>query len=131
MTEALERPARNRRQLGTRLEKIASYYLEQQGYETLYRQYRCPLGEIDLVMRDGNTTVFVEVKGRHTERFGLPREAVDWRKRRRLWRVAEHFLQNHNYQSTAWRFDVVEIYLLPAGRCRINHIPAAFDGINM
>ena len=80
--------------------------LRQKGYRIITRGYRTPLGEIDLIARDGQSVVFVEVK---TRREGTPAEAVTIEKQRRLTRAALHFLQHYKLLEHSSRFDVVAI----------------------
>ncbi len=75
-------------ELGRDGEQRAADYLSAQGYVVLERNWRCASGEIDIVARSGDEIVVVEVKARTSEAFGHPLEAVDERKRRRLWRLA-------------------------------------------
>ncbi|HHV93167.1 MAG TPA: YraN family protein [Firmicutes bacterium] len=117
----------NCRQRGDLYEEIAAGYLQGLGYEILARQYRTRRGEIDLVARDGDTIVFVEVKGRQAARFGLPQEAVDRRKQRRILHSAQHFLWSRGLFDWLCRFDVVVIYSTRSGGHQIEHIVGAFD----
>jgi len=82
-----------RRKLGMCGEKLALSCLEQKGYRLLAKNYRCFLGEIDLVMKDQNRLVFIEVKTRSSERFGTALESVNQHKLRRIIRISEFFLQ--------------------------------------
>lgn len=97
------------KRLGDRGEKAAEAFLRRKGYSIISRSYRCPLGEIDLVARDGETIVFVEVKGRRTARFGSGLEAVTRAKQRRIARVAAHYLVRFGLSTAKTRFDVVGI----------------------
>lgn len=112
----------DKRESGARGEAIALTYLEKLGYTLLYRNARFGHDEIDLILRDGNTTVFVEVKARSSARFGLGREAVDARKQMHLIRAAQAYLME-NGADIAARFDVVEVDLRTGG---VVHIPNAF-----
>jgi len=95
---------------GAAAEALAARHLERAGLTLLGRNYRSPFGEIDLVMQDGATTVFVEVRFRARQDFGLPAETVDARKRSRLRATAEHYLQQHPRASKKpCRFDIVAI----------------------
>lgn len=94
------------RLLGDRGEREASRYLRRQGLRVLTRGYRTTAGEIDLIARDGDTLVFVEVK---TRRSGVPAEAVTSAKQRRLTLAALHFLNRHHLLECRCRFDVVSI----------------------
>ncbi len=90
------------------------------------RNYRCPYGELDRVMRHGDTLVFVEVKTRRSLTYGSPAAAVTAFKRRQISRAAACFLQEHALDDIACRFDVVEA-LAQDGPPRIRHLPAAFE----
>lgn len=96
--------------VGRRAEELARAYLEARGLRTLTRNYRCPPGEVDLVMRDDTVTVFVEVRYRRRTDFGSGAESVDARKRRRLAAAALHYLQRHPEAARGpSRFDVVSL----------------------
>ena len=97
-----------RRQLGDAGEDAAAAYLQSLGYRIVSRNLRGPAGEIDIVARDGEVLVFVEVKLRTNRRFGSALRAVDGRKRRRLRAAAEDFLQFLPPQAQV-RFDVMTI----------------------
>ena len=93
---------------GAQAEDLACAHLERAGLKLLARNYRCPQGEIDLVMDDRDALVFVEVRYRRTNAFGTPAETVDRRKRARLQAAAGHYLLTHS-ADRACRFDVVAI----------------------
>ncbi len=95
---------------GARWETLALRFLKKRGLTLQQQNYRCPVGEIDLVMMDGKTLVFVEVRYRRSGTFGGGVESVDSRKQFRLAKVASHFLQRHSaFSRTPCRFDVVAI----------------------
>ncbi len=98
-----------RQQLGLDGEQCAVEALLGQGYVILARRHRTRFGELDIVAREGETVVFVEVKARRGAAFGLPEDAVHWRKRRRLARLAEAFLTDARLHDVPCRFDVVAI----------------------
>ncbi len=113
------------RLLGTKGEDLALKFLKKKGYRILSRNYKTPLGEIDIVAEDGGTLVFVEVKTRADDSFGLPFEAVDSRKREKLRKVALYYLKNRCKRDLPSRFDVLSIR---AGqRNEIEHIIDAFE----
>lgn len=113
---------------GRRGEKMAVEYLRGQRYIILEVNYRKPYGEVDIVARDGNTLVFIEVKTRHTLVYGTPFEAVDSRKQRQISRVAQEYLQVKGLNDCPARFDVVAVLLDRLERpSRIDHIKNAFD----
>ena len=96
--------------LGDLGETAVAVYLKQRGYALLERQWRCRFGELDLVARDRQGTIcFVEVKLRSSVTHGLPREAVDARKRRRLLTAASCYLAARQTDAPC-RFDVAEVY---------------------
>ena len=111
----------NTRIAGRRGEDVAADYLESQGYTILDRNYSCRIGEIDVIAWDGEFVVFAEVKARADATFGLPREAVDWRKQKTIVKVAQYWLYKNKRTGIPVRFDVVEIL---AGK--VNHITDAF-----
>lgn len=111
------------KQVGDRGEKIAEAYLLARGYELLKRNYRAGRCELDLVMRQGETVVFVEVKARSGTAFGTPAEFVTKRKRRNLLFAAQAYLQEHGEMDAPARMDVVEVYLSGG---RVRHIVNAF-----
>lgn len=91
---------------GQAAERLACDFLIRHGLKLVRRNYRCRVGELDLVMRDAGTLVFVEVRSRRPGRHGSPIESVTGQKQRRLQRAAAHFLQHHAL-DTPCRFDVV------------------------
>ncbi|MGF1612931.1 MAG: YraN family protein [Gammaproteobacteria bacterium] len=91
-------------------EDLARHFLQQQGLTPLKQNYRCRLGEIDLILRDQNTLVFVEVRYRRRSDFGSGAESVDKRKQRKLIAAAQHFLGRHGgATSPPCRFDVIAV----------------------
>jgi putative endonuclease len=97
-------------QSGQAAEDHARRYLARRGLKLLTRNYRSPHGEIDLIMRERGTLVFVEVRYRRNARFGLAAETVDPRKQARLRATAEHYLMNTKGASDQpCRFDVVAL----------------------
>jgi len=100
-----------RRQLGDVGEDLAAAALKKQGYKILARNCVTPLGEIDLIARQGKTYVFIEVKTRRGERFGAPQEAVHPAKQQKLRRLADYYLKQKRLEEVAMRFDVVAIII--------------------
>lgn len=100
----------NRQQTGVRAEETACRYLCRKGLRLLTRNFRCRGGEIDLIMRDGDSLVFVEVRYRRHARYGSGAESVDRRKRERIILCAQLYLQRHPAeQRRPARFDVVSL----------------------
>ena len=112
---------------GRNAELTALEYLQNQGMTFIAANYLCPRGEIDLVMQDKKTTVFVEVRYRRNSRFGSGAESVNRRKQEKLLATAAHYLQQHPKAArTACRFDVISLSL-DNGRPRLEWIPDAFQ----
>ena len=108
-------------------EALACRHLEGQGFVILARNYRCRSGEVDVVARHGDTTVFVEVKDRHGASHGTGCDSVTFGKRRRIVRAARLYASSHRLDETPLRFDVVSIDWTEAGRPVIRHDQGAFD----
>jgi putative endonuclease len=115
----------NKRAEGAKGEDLAAAYLERNGYQILERNYRFDRGEIDLIAREGDDLVFIEVKARRSGEFGLPQEAVTPQKEEQLRKVAEGYLFEHQIENQACRFDVVAI-AYTRGRPDIEVIRDAF-----
>jgi len=111
--------------LGQRGEELAARALEQRGYTILARNYRTPIGELDIVARDRQHLLFVEVKTRRTAAFGVPAEAVGAHKQRQIMRAAQWYLANARYPDLQPRFDVIAV-LVGRDAPVITHIPNAF-----
>lgn len=97
------------RGVGQEWETLAEKHLKAAGYKILVRNFRTKVGEIDFVAQDGSVLCFVEVKGRHSLRFGRPEEAVNAEKQRRIFRAAQAYLQRERLEEAPCRFDVVAI----------------------
>jgi putative endonuclease len=113
------------KQLGEKGEDIAAAYLKGKGYAILHRNYRTPVGEADIIAKDGTTIVFVEVKARATLAFGRPFEAVNARKIEKIRRVALYYLKQAGREQPL-RFDVVSIHC-ERGKAEVDHIRDAFS----
>jgi putative endonuclease len=114
-------------ELGSRGERIAAAYLTAAGLRVLDRNWRCRDGELDLVVRDGDTLVFCEVKTRSGIGFGHPAEAVTRVKQRRLRTLAQRWLAAHDEHASDLRFDVVGVLVGPSGPAEVTHLSAAFS----
>lgn len=100
----------NKRQTGSGYEKIAAAYFIEKGFEIVECNYRERRSEIDLIARDGEYLVFIEVKYRSSAVLGMPEEAVDKRKQQQIRKGAAHYLYTHGYgEDTPCRFDVLAI----------------------
>ena len=115
-------------QLGTRGEKLACRFLRRNGYKILYRNFRGRTGgEIDVVCRDRDTLVFVEVKTRGDEEFGRPIEAVNRQKQMRISKGGLAWLRLLDNPDIVFRFDVVEVLLPEGGDPYFELIQNAFE----
>ena len=112
----------NKRKTGQEQEVKAACFLKTQGYQILERNYRCKKGEIDLIAREGQYLVFVEVKYRRTGQKGDPAEAVDYRKQKKISKVAEYYCWKKRKLNQPCRFDVICVL----GQ-EIRHIEHAFE----
>ncbi|MFW6114728.1 MAG: YraN family protein [Thermodesulfobacteriota bacterium] len=112
--------------LGKRGEELASRRLQSLGYEILERNYRCPLGEIDLIARENGTVVFVEIKTRRNRSLAEAKEAVHKKKQGQLSKVALAYLKSKNLWGAKARFDVVAIGI-GQGKASIEIVKDAFE----
>ncbi len=116
-SQAASRSKRAARQgLGRTGERLASEALVQRGYRILEQNFFCRYGEIDLVAEHGHDLVFVEVKTRRGVAYGLPEEAVTWRKQQKIIRTASCYLDLHSCADRSWRIDVVAVQMSPTGK---------------
>ena len=115
-----------RSRLGRDGEDAALRVYERRGYALVARNWRCPLGEIDLVMLRRGTIVVCEVKTRTGAGFGGGYEAVTWSKRRTLRRLAEAFLQQEGVRAAQVRFDVASVWLPQEGSVDVEIFEDAF-----
>jgi len=116
----------NKREVGSRYEIQAAAYLQQKGMQILEKNYRCPIGEVDLISKDQEYLVFVEVKFRRNLSYGAPAEAVTLLKQKTIRRVAEWYLVRQGLApETPCRFDLVGI----DGTGVLVHYPDAFGGM--
>lgn len=112
--------------LGRKGEALAASHLERSGYAIVARNARTRWGELDLVARDGEAWVFVEVKTRRGARFGQGAEAVTYAKQQKIIRMAQIYLARLSLWDVAIRFDVVEVSLDEQGEAQIRHLIGAF-----
>ncbi|MBQ9757940.1 MAG: YraN family protein [Clostridia bacterium] len=110
-------------------EDVAAAYLKKQGYKILAQNYRCKAGEIDIIAKDGEDLVFVEVKTRSSEQFGTPAEAVTYYKKRSFVNSAKWYMAQNPTELNI-RFDIVEVFGVFDGssfECEnINHLKQVF-----
>ena len=105
-------------------EDIAVKYLENIKYKIIERNFECKQGEIDIIAKDKEWIVFVEVKTRASVLYGLPKEAVNQNKKKHIYRSAEYYIYSRNLQNIPIRIDVIEVYK-KHGKFWVNHIKQA------
>lgn len=127
-TDARARKTENENiELGKRGEDAAARFLCRRGYDIVERNWTCIAGEADIIARDGDAVVFVEVKTRSSCEKGFPSEAVDASKRERYERIAALFLEHFDVTDVPVRFDVISIVLIAPDRALIRHHINAFS----
>lgn len=104
-----------RRTLGRLGESLAARELERRGYQIIARNWRCPVGEIDLVAERGDALVFVEVRTRRGDERGTPQESITPAKQAKLIETAQTYLSENGVEERDWRIDVVAVEMSPRG----------------
>ncbi|HAU31412.1 MAG: hypothetical protein XD78_0469 [Desulfotomaculum sp. 46_296] len=113
--------------LGRRGEDEAASYLKKQGYILLQRNYRCLLGEIDIIAKEGRTLVFIEVRARSSDRFGMPQESVNRSKILKIYKVAQYYLKAVQKEEEPVRFDMLALLFdIEDQLVQLEHIKGAF-----
>lgn len=110
--------------IGSRGEDLAETYLKKKGYEILERNFRCFLGEIDIIALKGDEIIFVEVKTRDNVKYGYPADFVTEEKQARILKAAEIYVEEKGYYNYQPIFDVIEVFSGEGNH--IEHIEDAF-----
>ena len=110
-------------------ERIAADFLKKNGYRIVENNYRCPIGEIDIVARDKDDLVFVEVKARKSSALGYPEQAVGRQKQRKMSQLALWYIQEKKLHGINARFDVVAVLMQSSGN-DVKLIKHAFEFIS-
>ena len=108
-------------------ECLAAKYLSENGYKVLERNFCCRFGEIDIIAAHEETIIFIEVKTRSSEKFGMPSEAVSLTKQNRMVKIALYYMQKNKLLDYMCRFDVLEIIVDEDNIKQINLIKDAFQ----
>ncbi len=117
-----------RRALGSRGEQIAAAHLRRAGYDILATNWRCPVGELDIVAQDGEVLALVEVRTRRGRAFGSPEESITPAKQVKLVDVAQAYVAEHDWRGD-WRIDVVAVEMTERGELvRVEIIENAVEG---
>jgi len=105
-----------RKDTGILGEKVARDFLKKHGFRILEANYRCPEGEIDIVARQKDFLVFIEVRTKTSREFGSPEESITLAKKARMRATAAHYRQTHENLPSSWRLDVVAVELDSKGK---------------
>ena len=121
---------KERQQVGHEGEKAARLHLEKLGYQIIETNYRCSLGEIDIIARDNDTIVITEVRTKTSSVFGMPEESITAEKARRLRRLALYYLQSAYKREVPCRIDLVAVMLNKDNHSvrKLNHIQGILSG---
>ncbi len=109
-----------RHELGKTGEEIGTQYLINNGYKLIIRNFRCRQGEIDIIAKDKDEIVFIEVKTRRNTNYGCPIDAVDKRKQKHILNASKFYIYKNKLEKRKIRFDVIEVY--KKDKFYINHI---------
>ena len=109
-----------RHELGKTGEEIGTQYLINNGYKLIIRNFRCRQGEIDIIAKDKDEIVFIEVKTRRNTNYGYPIDAVDKRKQKHILNASKYYIYKNKLEKRKIRFDVIEVY--KKDKFYINHI---------
>ena len=116
----------NRKELGNKGEGVAVDYLKANGFKVIERNFRCRMGEIDVVVKKDGELFFVEVKTRSSDQFGDPLEAITYRKQRQVVKIAKLFLLKYEKKEVRCHFSALGIKLTDSISPSIKFIPDAF-----
>jgi len=114
-----------KKRVGNKGESIAEDYLKRKGYEIIHRNYRCRLGEIDIIAKDDDTIVFIEVRTKQNRNYGTPQDSVTPMKMDKISKTALSFIQGKNLTGFSYRFDFIAV-TYSQGKPNIEHIENAF-----
>ncbi|SJZ63748.1 YraN family protein [Selenihalanaerobacter shriftii] len=117
----------SKQELGRLGEKLASKYLLKKEYQIIEQNYRCRLGEIDIIAYKDNYFIFVEVKAKQNQNFGLPQEEVDFRKQQKIQQVARYYISQNPDLNVDFRFDVIAILYQGDDDYQLSHLRNAFS----
>ena len=114
-------------QIGVRGEALAVDYLTNKNYEIIEQNWRCRLGEIDIVAQDNAVLVFCEVKTRRAESTQLALVNITESKQKKMITAAQHYIDQHNLDQTIWRIDAIGIAIPRNGTAIIDHVEDVLD----
>lgn len=99
-----------RYEIGKKGEDYATKYLEEKGYQIIQRNFMCKQGEIDIIAKEKEEYVFIEVKTRQNLHYGMPSEAVTTKKQKHIWNATKYYIYSHKLENQYIRFDIIEVY---------------------
>lgn len=111
--------------VGNKGESIAEDYLKRKGYKIIRKNYRCRFGEVDIIARDNDTIVFIEVRTKQNDNFGSPQDSITPAKIEKISKTSLSFIQEKKLTGFSYRFDFIAI-TFPQGKPNIEHIENAF-----
>lgn len=114
-------------ELGKSGEEIVATYLKRNGYKILEKNFRCKFGEIDLIAKKKGVLSFIEVKTRKRITYGAPAEAVNYIKKKHIYKTSEYYILKNNVEKKDITLDVVEVYFYTEKDFRIIHIKRAIE----
>ncbi len=126
LTVWLTKVSESRINLGKLGEDLATVFLKQKGFQIITRNYRQKTGEVDIIAKDGETLIFIEVKTRSSLLFGQPFEAVTIKKQTQLNRIALDYMTRNKINNQAARFDVISILIEQNKKPKIEHLENCF-----
>ena len=116
-----------KKETGNLGENIAEHYLKQKGYIILDKNFQCRQGEIDIIAKDKEEIVFIEVKTRTSNKYGTPSEAVNVIKQKHMLQSIKYYLYIRNLSEEFVRIDIIEVYIKD-NIYKVNHIKQAIEG---
>lgn len=116
-----------KRHIGLIGEELAANHIKNEGYNILERNYRTKLGELDIIARDQNIIIFIEVKTRTSGAYGMPSEAVNYKKQQTIRKLSQQYIRHKKLDNSCldYRFDVIEVKLV-GRKYKIDHMENAF-----
>lgn len=106
-------------------EQLAKTYLEQNGYQIVITNWRCSIGEIDIIATQNKTIIFVEVRSRHTDTTEAAFESITQKKQLKMAKLAEAYISEHRLEESNWRIDVIGVAVPRYGKAIIDHVEDA------
>ncbi|MCD5413979.1 MAG: YraN family protein [Clostridiales bacterium] len=113
------------KKIGAYGEEVSEKFLIDKGYKILHTNYKTKIGEIDIIAKKDNVICYIEVKTRRSTKFGMPCEAVNYKKQKIYRMVASRYVKHYANKTVDFRFDVIEV-VLKYKKCYLRHLENAF-----